>query len=126
MRSVLFFFLFRAAPAVAKLGADIRATAAGLCHSHSNIGSDLHLQITPQFVARPGFLPTGRARDQTCILRDTSWALNPLSHNKNASVRYYSHFTDGKTEAPRFLLLPVATQLVKWSDHRACTLKSLD
>ena len=25
-----------------------------------------------------------KARDQTCILMDTSWVLNPLSHNRNS------------------------------------------
>lgn len=35
------------------------------------------------------------------------------------SVHYYSYFTEGKTEAPKFLLLPEVTQLGKWFDHRA-------
>ena len=29
--------------------------------------------------------PLSKARDQTCILMDTSWVLNPLSHNRNLS-----------------------------------------
>ena len=31
----------------------IRATAAGLCHSRSNMESELHLQPTPQLMATP-------------------------------------------------------------------------
>ena len=30
--------------------------------------------------------PLSRARDRTCILFDTSWVLNPLSHNGNSSA----------------------------------------
>ena len=32
----------------------IGAIAVGLHHSHSNVGSDPHLQPTPQFMATPG------------------------------------------------------------------------
>ena len=28
--------------------------------------------------------PLSQARDQTCILMDTSWVLNPLSHSRNS------------------------------------------
>ena len=34
------------------------AAAAGLCQSHSNARSELHLQSTPQLVATPDPLPT--------------------------------------------------------------------
>ena len=54
--SFLFFFLFfffRAAPA-AYGGSQVRgligAAAAGLPHSHSNVGSEPHLQPTPQLM----------------------------------------------------------------------------
>ena len=30
--------------------------------------------------------PLSEARDQTCILMDTSWILNPLSHNGNSEI----------------------------------------
>ena len=48
--------LFRAAPAAygsSQASGEIGATAAGLHHSHSNTGSRLHLQPTPQLVAMP-------------------------------------------------------------------------
>ena len=48
------FFLFRTAPTAYGSSQDrgqIGATAAGLHHSHSNAGSKLHLQRTPQLMA---------------------------------------------------------------------------
>ena len=67
---VLFYFLlFRATPAAygsSQARNQIGATAAGLHHSHSNTGSKLHLQPTPQLMAmldslvhwvRPGIEP---------------------------------------------------------------------
>ena len=51
-----FFCLFRATP-VAYGGSQARgligAAAAGLRHSHSNAGYELHLQPTPQLTATP-------------------------------------------------------------------------
>ena len=32
--------------------------------------------------------PLSKARDQTCILMDTSWVLNPLSHHRNATILF--------------------------------------
>ena len=29
--------------------------------------------------------PLSKARDATCILKDTNWVLNPPSHNRNSS-----------------------------------------
>ena len=43
--------------------------AAGLRHSHSNTGSEPHLQPTPQLVATLDPEPTSKARDQTHNLR---------------------------------------------------------
>ena len=40
----------------------IGATAAGLCHSHSDRGSELLLRPTPQLTAAPGPKPTYRTR----------------------------------------------------------------
>ena len=52
----LFFIIFRAAP-VAYGGSQARgligAVAAGLCHSHSNVGSEQCLRPTPQLMAMP-------------------------------------------------------------------------
>lgn len=44
---------------------------------------------------RPILNPLSEARDQTCILMDTSWILNLLSHDGNSAVNsffYYLHF----------------------------------
>ena len=52
----ILFYLFRAAP-VAYVGSQARgligATAASLCHSHSNARSKLRLQLAPQLMAMP-------------------------------------------------------------------------
>ena len=51
-----FFGLFRAALAAyegSQTRGPIRATAAGLHHSHNNIGSEPHLPPTPQLTAMP-------------------------------------------------------------------------
>ena len=48
-----FFFLFSATPAAygsSQASGQIRASVAGLHHSHSNAASELHLQPTPQLV----------------------------------------------------------------------------
>ena len=54
--SFAFFFFLRATPA-AHGGSQARrrmgAVAAGLYHSHSNAGSELHLHPTPQLTAMP-------------------------------------------------------------------------
>ena len=50
----------------------IRATAAGLYFSHSNAGSEPHLQPTPQLTATRILNPLSEARDRTCILMDAS------------------------------------------------------
>ena len=50
----LFIYFFRAAPITyggLKGRGQIGATAAGLYHSHSNAGSQLHLRPTPQLMA---------------------------------------------------------------------------
>ena len=50
------FLLFRATPAAygsSQAKGQIRALAADLRHSHSNVGSELHLQPTSQLMAMP-------------------------------------------------------------------------
>ena len=51
----------------------IRATAAGLHHSHSYSGSKPSLRPIPQLTATLDPQPLIEARDRTCILMDTSW-----------------------------------------------------
>ena len=51
-----FFFLLRVAPAAhggSQARGPIGAIAAGLCHSHSNTGSELHLRLTSELMATP-------------------------------------------------------------------------
>jgi len=51
-----FFFFFRAVPSVygnSQARGRIGATTTGLCHSHSNAGSEPCLQTTPQLTATP-------------------------------------------------------------------------
>ena len=52
----IYLLLFRAAPAAhgsSQARDRIGAAAAGLHHSHSNVGSEPHLQPTPQLMAMP-------------------------------------------------------------------------
>ena len=38
--------------------------------------------------------PLSKARDQTCSLMDTSWVLNPLSHNENSCFYFLIYFVE--------------------------------
>jgi len=53
-------------------GGPIRATAASLHHSHSNVGSKPHLRPTPQLTAMQILNVMSEAGDLTCILMDPS------------------------------------------------------
>ena len=74
---LLFFCLFRAAPVTyggSQTRGWIKAVAAGLRHSHSNVGSQLRLQTIPQLSQQRQILNLlRRARDWTRVLMDTSW-----------------------------------------------------
>ena len=48
---IYIYLLFRAALGSSQARGRIGATAAGLHHSHSNMGSELHLGPTPQLMA---------------------------------------------------------------------------
>ena len=85
---VLFcFLLFRAAP-VAYGGFQARgpigATAAGLCHSHSNTGSEPHLPPTPQLTATPVPPPTERGQGSNPQPNGSSMDSFLLHHNRNS------------------------------------------
>ena len=69
------FFFFRAAPTVyggSQTRGLIRAVAASLYHSHSNVISELCLQPTPQLTPLSDPWIFNPLRDQTCILVDAS------------------------------------------------------
>ena len=73
---------------VSRLGGRIRAAAAGLHHSHNNVGSELYLRPAPQLMATRD--PLRKARDQTYILMDTSWVRDLLSQSRNSWFFHYS------------------------------------
>ena len=81
----------------------IRAAAAGLCHSTSHAGSKLRLRPTPLFVANQILNKLSKARDQTCILMDTSRVLNPPSHNGNSFL-----FFNYLCYSPKYLTLELS------------------
>ena len=58
---------------VPRLGGRIGAIAASLYHSHGNVGSKPHLQPIPHSWQHWIPNPLSEARDQLCILMDTSW-----------------------------------------------------
>ena len=69
-----FFCLFMATPMAygsSQARGQIRATVAGLHHSHSNTGSEPCLQPVPHLIAMPDPRPTEWARDSIGILVDT-------------------------------------------------------
>ena len=71
----LSIWLFRATPTAygdSQAGGPVGAVIAGLCHSHSNASlncvCDLHYSSWQRRILNP----LSEARDQTCILKDTS------------------------------------------------------
>jgi len=71
----LFIFLFWATPSAygsSQAKEQIRATAAGLCHSNAR-----------------SYNPLSKARDQIRILTDTSWIPSQLSHNGTPKSALY-------------------------------------
>ena len=70
------FLAFRASSAAygsSQPRGQIRVIAASLHHSHSNTGSEPHLQ--PPHCSQQCWIldPLSETRDRTCVLRDTSW-----------------------------------------------------
>ena len=91
--SDFFFFLFRASPTAyesSQARGQMGATAAGLRRSQRNLGSELHLQPTPQLMGTLDAQPTSEARDRTCVLMDTSQVCSPLSHKGNSQVKIFN------------------------------------
>ena len=67
-----FFRSFRMAYESPQARGRIGAIAVGLCHSHSNIGSEPCLQPTPRSWHCRILNPLSKARDRTGVLMDTS------------------------------------------------------
>ena len=96
-----FFFFFFAiswtAPAAyggSQARGQIEATSAGLYHSHSNVGSEPHLQPTPQLVAMLDPQPTKRGQVSNLHLHRYWSDLFLLRHHGNSSHHLF------KTEIP--------------------------
>ena len=71
---LLLFVFSRAAPVAyggSQASGPVGAVAPGLCQSHSNVGSKLRLQPTPQLTATLDPYPLSKARDEPA----TSWFL---------------------------------------------------
>ena len=82
-----FFCLFRAAPAAYGDSQDrgqIRAVAACLRQSHSNVGSKPRLQSTPQLTATPDPVPTERGQGSNPQPHGSQSDLLPLHHDGNS------------------------------------------
>ena len=77
------------------------AAAAGLHHSHSNVGSAPQLQGNLHHSSGQCWIlnPLSEARDETHILMDTNRVHNPLSHNGN-SLEHYSYSNNSKENLP--------------------------
>ena len=102
-------FVFRAAPTAyrgSQPGGWIGAVAAGLYHSHSNVGSELHLRPTPQLTQHQIFNPLSEARDWTwnfmvpsqicfhCTMTETPWTRVFKGSVKDAGCRVCDQFMD--------------------------------
>jgi len=70
----------------------IRATAAGLHHSHSNVGSELRLRPTPQLTAMPGPWP---------IEWGQGWNLYPHGYKSDS----FSLSCNGNSNCEHFCLM---------------------
>ena len=82
-----FFLLFKTAPVVyggSQARGRIRATAAGLRHSHSHTRSEPRLQRTPQLTATPDPPPTDQGQGLNPHAHGYQLGLFPLSHSGNS------------------------------------------
>ena len=73
-----------------------RTIAAGLCHSHNNVGSQPHLYPTPQLTAMPDPLPTERYQGLNLCPHGYQLDSFLLHHNRNSKyfqglffIKYY-------------------------------------
>ena len=93
--SVFFFFLNRAAPQAygsSQVMDQIGAMAASLHHSHSNLGSKLHLQPIPELIAMPYPSSTDRGQGlNRCPLGYQSGVF-PLHGSGNFLHQYFDYW----------------------------------
>ena len=85
LNDIFFFFLFMVIPAAygnswARGWNRAAGASLGHSHSHSHARSKMHLKSMLQLEA----IQLSKTRDQTCILIDTVWVLNLMSHNENS------------------------------------------
>ena len=95
-----FFFLFRAAPTPYgsyQARGWIGATAADLHHSHSNMGSEPHLQPTPQVTATPDPQPTEWGHRSNPHPHGYWLESFPLCHNGNSIEQFFLPLCDSVT-----------------------------
>ena len=94
------FFLFRAAPTPYgsyQARGWIGATAADLHHSHSNMGSEPHLQPTPQVTATPDPQPTEWGHRSNPHPHGYWLESFPLCHNGNSIEQFFLPLCDSVT-----------------------------
>ena len=90
----LFYFLFFAfyvhTHGICKFQAraPIRATAASLRHSHSNLGSETRLWPTPQFMAMPNPQPSEQGQGWNMHPHGYQLDVFPLCHNENSLFHF--------------------------------------
>ena len=68
---------------IPRLGVRLELQLPAYSHSCGNTRSESYLQLHHSLWQLRVLNPLSEARDRTHILMDTSWVLNPLSHNKN-------------------------------------------
>ena len=82
-----YFLLFRTVPVAhgrSQARSQTGTRAAGLYHSHSNVGSELYLQPTPQLMAMPDPRPTEQGQGLNPYPHGYQSDSFPLCHNGNS------------------------------------------
>ena len=85
------FCLFRALTAYrsSQAGVQIRATAAGYTIATAIPDPSHVCNLTTAHSNAGSFNPLSEAGDRTCVLMDTSWILNLMSHSGNSGKSYW-------------------------------------
>ena len=110
----------------------IGATAASLCHSHSNMGSEPHLRTTPQFMAMPDPWPTEWGQGSTHVLVDTSWVRFCCTTMGTLSLAFlYTNNERSEREIREIISFTTTSKKIKhlWinlpKEAKDCTLKTI-